>query len=192
MIEAFPQFDFRFLKQVHGRTVVESKAQGLAEADAHYTSAPRVALVAQSADCVPLLLSSKNRICAVHSGWRGAAQNIVYETRSAFHGDPVICAAIGPHILQPSFEIGRDVVPQLMDGAPPGSRESEFGAAHVEPQKAYFDLTELVRRQLRHAFGSGIEILECLEDTKTSLQFHSFRRDRERSERQYSFVVINA
>jgi copper oxidase (laccase) domain-containing protein len=129
-------------------------------------------------------------VCAIHSGWKSTAQNIVGEARKVFGDEPIELAAIGPHILRSSFEVGRDVAAQLMAAAPSGTTEYDLSAMHPDPKKVYFDLTELVRLQLRSAFGAKIEIVECLEDTKQSIQFHSFRRDRERAERQYSFVVI--
>lgn len=186
----FPQYEFSFLKQVHGQTVIEADPAQTIEADAQFTSKPGRALISQTADCVPVLLSSKSNVCAIHSGWKGCAQNIVGASKKIFEGDKPTIAAIGPHILQSSFEVGRDVAHQLLKADPSGGNEYDFFGMHEDPAKVYFDLTELVRRQIRAAFGQQIEILECLEDTKTSVQFHSFRRDREKAERQYSFVVI--
>ena len=183
----FPSYEFCFLKQVHGRAVVQADPAQTLEADAHFTDERNRALVSQSADCVPILLFSDNRICAIHSGWRGAAQNIVHASAEAFRGQRVLCAAIGPHIMKSSFEVGREVAAQLSGASPLGPQGLIL--PHPKADKAFFDLTELVRRQLRHAFGADLEIVECLEDTETSAQFHSFRRDRERAERQFSFVV---
>lgn len=186
----FPDYEFSYMKQVHGRAVIQADPSTVLEADAQYTSTPGVALVSQTADCVPILLSSKSKVCAIHSGWKSSAQNIVAHSKAAFAEEPVNLAVIGPHILRESFEVGRDVAAQLLAAAPQGTSEYDLFAMHDDPNKVYFDLTELIRRQLRAAFGVQIEILECLEDTKRSIQFHSFRRDREQAERQYSFVVI--
>jgi copper oxidase (laccase) domain-containing protein len=137
-------------------------------------------LVVQSADCVPILLASKYQVCALHAGWRGVAQNIVAAAGPAFADDPVLFAAIGPHILAPSFEVGDDVAKKLT-GAPPSASG-----------KQYVDLSALVRAQLQQTFGAKIRIFECLHDTKTSVDFHSFRRDGAPAGRQYSFVVLNS
>lgn len=188
----FPDFKFCFLKQVHGKEVVQADPQSTPQADAQITNRQGLALVSQTADCVPILLSSKTKACAIHSGWKGATQNVIASAKLAFEGEPVTFAAIGPHILQQSFEIGRDVARQLFSAAPNGASEYDFMAMHDDPNKVYFDLTELIRQQLRLAFGETLEIAECLEDTKSSVQFHSFRRDREKAERQYSFVVLNS
>lgn len=186
----FPEYEFSYMKQVHGHTVIAADPSTTLEADAQYTSTPGLALVSQTADCVPILLSSNSKICAIHSGWKSSAQNIIAHTKDVFAEESVTFAAIGPHIMRPSFEVGRDVAAQLLAAAPQGTSEYDLFGMHEDPKKVYFDLTELIRRQLRAAFGPHIEILECLEDTKRSIQFHSFRRDREQAERQYSFVVI--
>ncbi|HMN68611.1 MAG TPA: polyphenol oxidase family protein [Bdellovibrionales bacterium] len=180
----FPGYEFAFLKQVHGRAVVGADVARALEADAHFTREPNLALVAQTADCVPVLLAGKRTVCAIHSGWRGCAQDIVSAARDAFKDDSVRLAAIGPHIMTESFEVGLDVAARI-EREEPGLRHP-----HKDPAKTYLDLTELVRRQLRKAFGSNISIVEALENTVTSPRFHSFRRDRERAERQYSFVVL--
>jgi YfiH family protein len=180
LIRTFPEYECTFLNQVHGHQVVEAKPPMRPEADAQWTRMATRALVVQSADCVPVLLASKYQVCAIHAGWRGVAQNIIAAAASTFADDPVQFAAIGPHILKDSFEVGDDVAHQLTGAAP-----SPSGKQHV-------DLTALVRSQLKQAFGAKIKIFECLHDTKTSPEFHSFRRDREQAGRQYSFVVLNS
>src|SRR5438270_536991 len=68
----FPNYKFLFLKQVHGRNVIQADSASAPppEADGHFTSTPGLALVVQSADCVPVLLSSPKQVCAVHAGWK--------------------------------------------------------------------------------------------------------------------------
>lgn len=189
LFQLFPQYEFRFLKQIHSRKVVESSvARPLPEADAHFTNQPGVALIAQSADCVPILLASPTHVCAIHAGWRGVAQNIVaavHETLPLFKPD---FAAIGPHIGQLSFEVGDDVAQTLRAASP--SPIPSLTTASVEG-KVFFDLKSLVYKQLRTSFNAALPIEDCAEDTKTSARFHSFRRDGAKAGRQYSFVVLN-
>lgn len=184
----FPKFRFCFLKQVHGREVIEANPDRMIEADAHFTSAPNLALVAQSADCMPILISSKNQICAIHAGWRGMAQNIIHQT--ANYLTPPVFIAIGPHIRSQSFEIGLDVAASLLAAAP--NRNLSLTKPLSDPQKVLFDLRALAHAQLTASYGANLSVEECLEDTKSNPLFHSFRRDREKAERQYSFVAINS
>ncbi len=188
----FPEYRFAFLKQIHGKVLAEADPEKLNEADAHYTAQKNLALVSQTADCIPILLANDDAVCAIHSGWKGSALNIVSQASAAFGDLKPKYAAIGPHILMPSFEVGRDIATQLLAAAPAGTKESQLVYPHDDPQKAYFDLAELARLQLYETFGEKIFILECLEDTKTSAQFHSFRRDRSEAGRQFSFVVLKA
>jgi len=185
----FPQYQFSFLQQVHGNKIVEAAFEKNEEADAHFTSQRGLALISQSADCVPILLANESVVCAIHSGWKGTAQNIVAHSRAAFKHGPPLLAAIGPHLLPASFEVGLDVAQQLLNAAP---EKHGLLLPHPDPRKTYFDLTELVRRQLRQSFGDALEIHECLEDTQTSVQFHSYRREKQQAGRQYSFVVLKA
>lgn len=184
----FSNTEFAFLKQVHGNNVVKANASKTLEADAHFTDKKDLALVVQSADCVPILLAGPNKVCAIHSGWRSTALNITKAVKDAAGGFQV--AAIGPHILMTSFEVGNDVAQKLLAAAPAGTKANQLIYPHDDSEKCYFDLAELVRLQLRDAFGDDLLILEALEDTKTSVHFASFRRDKDRAGRQYSFVVM--
>ena len=188
LVAHWPGTEFAFLKQVHGNRVVEANANETIEADAHFTSNRNLALVSQTADCVPILLSAPDKICAVHSGWRSTALNIVKAVKEAA-GDFKV-AAIGPHILMTSFEVGKDVAEKLLAASPAGTKPNQLVYPHDDQDKCYFDLAELVRLQLRDAFGDDLLILEALEDTKTSVHFASFRRDKDQAGRQYSFVVM--
>lgn len=184
----FPDFKFAFLKQVHGNHVVEANADETFEADGHFTHQKNLALVSITADCVPILLAGHDKVCALHSGWRSTALNITKAAKIAAGGFQF--AAIGPHILMTSFEVGNDVAQQLLASAPAGTKANQLIYPHDDERKCYFDLTELVRLQLKDAFGDDLLILEALEDTKTSIHFASFRRDKDQAGRQYSFVVM--
>jgi YfiH family protein len=184
----FPLYRFSFLKQVHGHAVVSADPAQTLPADAHFTSEPGLALVSQTADCTPILLAGERTVCAIHAGWRGMAQNIVDRVHHTLPEFQPRVAAIGPHILGPSFEIGRDVALQLSAASPGGRNHAR---AHEDPQKAFYDLVELAREQLCHSFGRQLNIVECLYDTRTNPDLHSYRRGKTGGERQYSFVVLN-
>lgn len=177
---------------MHGKTIVQADPANALEADGHYTRMVTRALVVQTADCVPVMLVSKNQVCALHAGWRGVAQNIIGEAKEQFRDDPVLFAAIGPHILAPSFEIGSDVAAQLIAAAPYPEKAQTYLRAHPSPGKTYFDLTQMVRDQLMSTYGGRLEVFECLHNTMVDREFHSFRRDAKQAGRQYSFVVLNS
>jgi len=181
--QLFPQYRFAFLKQVHGRAVLPAAAEKLQEADGHFTSQKNLALVAQSADCLPVLFGGDDQVCAVHAGWKGMAANIIGAALDVIQ--PPNFAAIGPHIMQASFEVGRDVAELLLKAA--ATPDPSLVAAAASSDKAYFDLLKLAQNQLT---AHGLRAEECCYDTKTDLRFHSYRRGRQSTERQYSFVVL--
>lgn len=86
------------------------------KADALITNEPGLLLVAQIADCVPILLADKKRraIAAIHSGWRGTLQRIAEKAlgrmQMEFGTRPQdVIAALGPGIGQCCFEVGPEV-----------------------------------------------------------------------------------
>lgn len=184
----FPQYDFCFLKQVHGRAVVAADPASVQEADGHVTDRSGHALICQTADCVPILLASDNKVGSLHAGWRGVAANIVSASQSAFTTPPRL-AVIGPHIKTESFEVKLDVRDQLVQAAGPLRDGGTFDRPHSDPEKRYVDLEKIVRHQLQATFP-GIAIESLAKDTFSNPEFHSFRRDKAQAGRQYSFVVL--
>ena len=93
------------------------------EADGLMTDLPGVALVAYTADCIPILLYDPVRRCVavVHAGWRGTAAGIATATvdrmKLVYGSRPSdILAAIGPGICPDCFETHEDV-PNAMTAA---------------------------------------------------------------------------
>ena len=68
--EQFPNFTFKKNKQVHSNIVIEAE-QSPKEADGLWTTQKNTALIAVTADCVPILLSNGKKAFALHAGWRG-------------------------------------------------------------------------------------------------------------------------
>ena len=146
-----------FANQVHGRTVLRvdaapSDAWSAGEGDALMTDVPGLGLCAQCADCVPVLLFDPETlaIAAVHSGWRGAVQNITGAAVAAMTGaygtrPTSLRAAIGPCISAANYRVGPEVLDQFqaqfgsLEGLA-GERDSEGGAG--------LDVGEACRRQL--------------------------------------------
>ena len=146
-----------FANQVHGRTVLKvdaapSEAWSAGEGDALMTDVPGLGLCAQCADCVPVLLfDPENRaVAAVHSGWRGAVQNITGAAVAAMTGayrtrPERLRAAIGPCVSAANYRVGPEVLDQFA---------AQFGAlaglagARDEEGGAGLDVGEACRRQL--------------------------------------------
>jgi len=91
------------------------------EIDAHVTDEVGVPLVVFTADCVPIyLVDVKKRVIGlVHAGWRGTVLKIgkatVGEMSRTYGSHPKdIVAVIGPSIGPECFEVGRDVVDEIV------------------------------------------------------------------------------
>jgi purine-nucleoside/S-methyl-5'-thioadenosine phosphorylase / adenosine deaminase len=107
-------------KQVHGNAATTVREPGSAaesvnvgECDALATDRPGVALVVQTADCVPILLASSGAVGAAHAGWRGSAKGVARAAIAALQDlgtDPATLSAwIGPSIGPCCYEVGGEV-----------------------------------------------------------------------------------
>lgn len=111
-------------KQVHGNAATTVREPGRAaesvqvgECDVLATDRPGVALVVQTADCVPILLSANGAVGAAHAGWRGSARNVAGASVAALRElgiDPTMLSAwLGPSIGACCYEVGGDVAAQF-------------------------------------------------------------------------------
>lgn len=178
------------VKQVHGREVldleqlVERNARGAPpEADAIvFSHTGCFAAAIATADCVPLIIRSANRVALVHAGWRGLAQGVIGAALSVLGGARTAEAAIGPCACGGCYEVGPEVVAAL--GA----------AACVRPGRAgrsLLDLAGTAAAQLRAAGVSSASIYTSGICTIEELCFHSYRRDGEAAGRNLTFVALS-
>jgi len=146
--------------QVHGANVVRAPASE--DCDALWTGERGKALGIKVADCLPVSLidPDKHVIANIHSGWRGAVQNIV--ARALDHVSKGY-AWLGPSIRVCCFEVGEEVAVQ-------------FDAKYVDRSyaKPHVDLPALTADVLKdfEVFDSGL-CTRC-----DGSMFHSYRRDR--------------
>lgn len=104
----------QWLNQVHGSDVaiVETYQSGAVTADAVFTREKNIALAIMTADCLPILLTSKDgsEIAAIHGGWRPLAAGIIKNSISHFSCQPKdIQVWLGPCIGANAFEVGMEV-----------------------------------------------------------------------------------
>lgn len=110
----------RWLRQVHGtRAVVLGSPDfddDMPAADAVIGTQPGDICVVRTADCLPVLLCSRDgqEIAAVHAGWRGLAAGVIEAAVARLsHPPPALLAWIGPAISQAAFEVGDEVREQF-------------------------------------------------------------------------------
>jgi YfiH family protein len=170
------------VNQVHGVSVVEA-ATAPAQADGLWTSKSGVGLGIRTADCIPLLLESKQngRVAAVHAGWKGVIGEIPMVGVGVLESEPgAMQAALGPHIRQCCYCVGEDLAERF--GVRFGSKVLLHRAGRV-----YLDLAYAVRAQLSE---KGVTLVDDVERcTHCDTSFHSFRRGGAAAGRQVSFIV---
>jgi YfiH family protein len=171
--------------QVHGADVVYTErrqAAALQNCDALWTDQKGIALGIKVADCLPVsLIDPRNAIIAnIHSGWRGAVQNITAATLDAVDLDPASSFAwLGPSIRVCCFEVGEEVAAQF----DPRFVDRTRGA------KPHVDIAALTADVLRQRGFEDERIVDPGLCTRcdTSI-FHSYRRDK-RSGRNLAIVA---
>ncbi|MHC1478913.1 peptidoglycan editing factor PgeF [Frateuria aurantia] len=167
-----------WLQQVHGRVVhrVEGPAGTalLPEADAAVTSQKGQVLAILTADCLPVLLASRDgrAIGVAHAGWRGLADGVLEASVQAM-GCPAgeVIAWLGPCIGAASYEVGDEVREAFL--AVDAAAVQAFLA--TRPGHWQCDLTVLARQRL-HAAGIG-SLYGGGFDTRRDPRFYSYRGD---------------
>ena len=196
---AFPDYRLSLLKQTHSDVVVLSRDTLFRDGDAHITRDRKLALGIRTADCMPVMLHDPDSgwIGAIHAGWRGIENEIILKTCDQLRGLGVSFtrarAWIGPHIGAKSFEVGLDVAESLaarFEAVRGHSRAESALSAHTDLAKAYVDLLVIARAQLASRGISRERVVELAIDTVASPEHCSYRRERESSARQLSFIAL--
>jgi len=162
-----------WLNQVHGKQLIRADVPSDRNADAAFTYQTGVVCAVMTADCLPVLLCSKegDRVAAVHAGWKGLAAGII-EAAVELLGGGNLLAWLGPAIGPEAFEVGHEVREAFV------RKRAAFAAAFRETENAKWlaDLYHLARIALNDAgisaiYGGGFCTLSNAED------FFSYRRD---------------
>ncbi len=175
--------------QCHSSTVLRADSGGgYDNCDALVTSEIGVFLTVSVADCVPLFLfDPKNKaVAAVHVGWRGAAQGIVFNAvkklEEEYSTDPeAVIAYLGPSAGVCCYEVGDEVA---------GLFDTRF-LRNARNQKSFLDLKSFVWHELEQegARPRDIETSEYCTICKPEL-FHSYRREGTRSGRMMGIIGL--
>jgi polyphenol oxidase len=168
-----------WLKQVHGKRVVESGVGG--EADAVVARKPGEVCAIMIADCMPVLFADEagTVVGAAHAGWRGLAAGVLEATMEAMNVPPKkLHAWLGPAIGPQAYEVGEDVRVAF----------SSYPHAFVPTRPGHWllDLYAVAHdklKGLKSVSGGGFCTYSQPE------RFFSYRRDRAR-ERMGAFIWL--
>lgn len=161
----------QFMNQVHGDriVIVEEVTDVIPEADALVSGIPGIALAVMVADCIPLILTSKEVVAAVHVGRRGLVNDIARKTIRTMEemGAGAITAHIGPAICGTCYEVSNEVFQEVISKYPTTKSQTKKGTPAL-------DLIAGVRAVLSE---EGLDIKSKFECTVESPDLFSYRRD---------------
>lgn len=178
--------------QVHGteaRRVREAPFAGTVldagPCDILVTTLPGIALVVQTADCVPVVLAGPNAVGIAHAGWRGSAANAAgaaLEEMSLASALPSnLRAWLGPSIGPCCYEIGGEVAARFAGDFVRRSCNGRFT----------LDLRAVNRAQLEAAGVPAANISAHPACTRCGGdQFASYRRDGAAAGRMITLVAL--
>ena len=126
----------QYMEQVHGnRTVIiEAVTEEPPTADALVTGIPGVALAVMVADCIPLLLTSKVAVAAVHVGRKGLANDVALNAISAMReiGAREISAIMGPSICGRCYEVSEEIFAEVTALHPAAAAKTLSGTPSLD------------------------------------------------------------
>jgi YfiH family protein len=152
--------------QVHGADVACATAprpdgESVRQADIILTDKPNVTLYMRFADCVPILVHDPRRgvVGLAHAGWKGTIGDVtasmVKAMRDQYGSNPSdLVAGIGPSIGPDHYEVGADVILQVMQKF--GDQSDRLLQSHNG--KIHFDLWETNKLLLKRAGIGTIEV----------------------------------
>jgi YfiH family protein len=168
-----------WIEQVHGVEVVDldaaAQAAGIPATDAAITRRAGRVCVVQVADCLPVLLTTRDgsAVATAHAGWRGLAAGVLEATVKRLAADPSdLIVWIGPGIGPAHFEVGDEVRQAFL--APDAGAA---GAFTINARGRWqCDLAGLARRRLV-ALGIGAVFGGEWCTYADASRFFSYRRD---------------
>ena len=129
-----PPPEMHYVKQVHGTEILRADAQltspdtsTRSEADGIWSNQKNLAIAVRTADCLPILFAASDEqdhykyVMAVHAGWRGLVSGILPQAVTVLREQnpqlkfSSLVACIGPAISREQFEIGPEVIAEMLD-----------------------------------------------------------------------------
>ncbi len=175
-----------FQKQTHSDTIfkIDEIPNEQILSDGIITNIKGVVLNVTIADCCGVLIfdPSSSSIAAIHSGWRGTHLNItgkgIDEMLNEYNAKPqTMQVFLSPAASMANYEVGGEVA-------------ELFPSSVVEKRngKYYLDIRLRIKQQLleKCVLDENIEMSHIC--TIADTQYHSFRRDKEKSGRMSAFI----
>jgi YfiH family protein len=161
----------QYMNQVHGNriAIIEEQSDETPTADSLVTGIPGVTVGVLVADCIPLLLRSKEVVAAVHVGRKGLMNSITPLTLALMRemGASSIEAIMGPSICGNCYEVSTEIYQEVIALHPSAASVTPRGTHSLDLPAALNKLLEL----------EGISVVDEFVCTAESPDHFSYRRD---------------
>ena len=174
----FKKKNLVLLKQIHSNKLfkITKLPKKKLKGDGLITNVRKIALGILTADCAPVFIydKKKNKIGALHAGWRGALKKIVFKMLDHFtkSGSKVedLIAVVGPSIAQKNYEVKMDFKKEFLKQS---KRNIRF--FKIKRNKIYFSLGQYIYNQFIDYGLKNIDLIKKDTYTKNN-NFFSARR----------------
>ena len=179
-------------KQVHGDNIeiIKANTDFYNNTDSLISNIPNTVMIMNFADCVPVILFSKNDNAGaiVHAGWRGTAKEIVFKAvnkmKQELNINPKdITALIGPSIGKCCFETHSDAFEQLIKD------KDDTSLCEEKNGKYFIDLKMINSNQLNRAGVENIDTCNYCTCCMSEI-FFSYRKENGITARHSAVVKI--
>ena len=161
----------QFMNQVHGNRIafIEEVTDEVPTADALVTGIPGITLAVMTADCIPLLLHSKESVAAVHVGRNGLVNDVAIKTVELMRemGATEIAAVLGPSICGTCYEVSEEIYNEVTQVHP-------FAASRTKQETPALDLPNALSVALTKV---GVNVERRNVCTLEDSDYFSYRRD---------------
>ena len=172
-------------EQIHSSSITFVDKPGYYSAsDGLITDNPNIILTLKVADCVPIYISSSKIIGLIHSGWRGTADGIVSngvrKMLQMGENKKDIRVFLGPAIGVCCYEVDKEVAVHF----------NKKAKIKIKDGKWKVGLHEEICLQLTNLGIPSTNIKTSDICTFESKNYHSYRRDGEKTGRMFAFMGL--
>ena len=161
----------QYMNQVHGDRIalIEEVTDEVPTADALVTGIPGITLAVMVADCIPLLLSSRESVAAVHVGRKGLVNDVTRKTLSLMRdmGASEITAIVGPSICGKCYEVSEEIHSEVIALHPLSDARTPQGTFALDLPAALIEVLE----------SEGVDVINESVCTVEDPELFSYRRD---------------
>jgi YfiH family protein len=161
----------QYMNQVHGDRIalIEEVTDEIPTADALVTGIPGITLAVMVADCIPLLLSSRESVAAVHVGRKGLVNEVTRKTISLMRdmGATEITAIIGPAICGTCYEVSEEIHREVISLHPQSDSRTSQGTFALDLPRALIEVLK----------SEGVKVIDESTCTLEDVGLYSYRRD---------------